>query len=494
MEHKWVGAEMSIFKIGTKIQAVLSVAFLLVVSLSSIFALQITYSDTGVTYDVAGIISNSKGHYWAATGANLQAAIWDLNNQSGTVWLPATTINCTAKLQLTNHSSIIGAGMYSTILRNADGSSMTAGLVQARSKHNISFSDMTIDGNAAGAVGQNAIQFDGVKFFTLKNLYCHNLDGNGIWVGNAEGATAISNYGTIENIVVNSMLGASTEAFAFNNVTYTSFDNLKALNIAAVFSTDFHAVTNSTISNIVLDDAGGIKIWGEGAFYCSDITMNNIVIDHSNPTANGLTVTKTNRCSISNVQINESKGIGIDTCSYIQAHNINIQHAADVGLSIIHSNHITIDSANVKNAVSYGFYMHVLNNVSVSKLQIVKPGSYNLVETCNDFSISDSIFESGASYGLLLETSTHFSIDSCKFLYNAVDGIDTTIATCNNYTISTSYFKGNAKAIDIAAADRYFIISNCIADSGDIIDLSGSVNNATSYCNKYDNVASITWT
>jgi hypothetical protein len=79
MEHKWVGAK--VIRTRTKIEAVLAVAFLLAISISSVFAVTRTISDTQDT--IATYITNSNGKYWAATGANLQLAITDLNSTNG---------------------------------------------------------------------------------------------------------------------------------------------------------------------------------------------------------------------------------------------------------------------------------------------------------------------------------------------------------------------------------------------------------------------------
>jgi len=55
---------------------------------------------TGVGYDPT-LIWNSNGNNWTATGANIQLAINDLDNSSGTVWLPGnTTFAISSTIQL----------------------------------------------------------------------------------------------------------------------------------------------------------------------------------------------------------------------------------------------------------------------------------------------------------------------------------------------------------------------------------------------------------
>jgi len=52
---------------------------------------EITQTIPDTHSDIETYIKNSKGNYWRATGDNIQAAINDLDNTSGTVWLPGST-------------------------------------------------------------------------------------------------------------------------------------------------------------------------------------------------------------------------------------------------------------------------------------------------------------------------------------------------------------------------------------------------------------------
>ena len=90
---------MKILKARTKIEAVLACAFLIVISIASVFAVTRTISDTRDTVDT--YIRNSNGNYWAATGDNIQVAIDNLGivapvnsgygSPRATVWLPGNT-------------------------------------------------------------------------------------------------------------------------------------------------------------------------------------------------------------------------------------------------------------------------------------------------------------------------------------------------------------------------------------------------------------------
>ena len=68
---------------------IVAIAFLLIVSVVNA---TIRLEDpSGVTSGYWGdgtTIRNSNGKSWTPTGANRQAAIWDLNSTGGTVWLP----------------------------------------------------------------------------------------------------------------------------------------------------------------------------------------------------------------------------------------------------------------------------------------------------------------------------------------------------------------------------------------------------------------------
>ena len=69
-----------------KIEILAAFAVLLLLSAGS--TVSITRTITSTNDNIYTFIRNSNGNYWAATTDNIQVAINDLDNQSGTVWLP----------------------------------------------------------------------------------------------------------------------------------------------------------------------------------------------------------------------------------------------------------------------------------------------------------------------------------------------------------------------------------------------------------------------
>jgi hypothetical protein len=458
MEHKWVGIEMSIFRMGTKLQAVLSVAFLLVVSLSSIFALQVTYSDTGVTYDVAGIISNSKGHYWAATAANLRLAIFDLNSTSGgIVQLPTGTITFTSPLIPINHLNLVGAGDRATILKIGTGFSDPAGYglikcLDGGGFNNITISDMTINGNGLHI----PINMYDVKDINFHDLILLNASGNAI------GIVGDGNY-RIKISDVQIYNTKTYHAISFIRVNDSIIDNIIIGNSTGAGSqpVDLNGCNNISVSNIIVKNMGsaGIKI-----VESKNIDFNNIFI--INVAGDGFKIQNCNRVNINNLHIDTTSadnGLTMFGSSYINMNNIYIANSKTNGVYIFTSgSFININNLIVKNAGAQGIGLDSLNNITISNAQILSPALYNSIYTCKDFSVTQSKFNGAAStFGLEIWTGcSRFSVTYCEFLNNANDGIDLTGGTANNnYSIIGCYFKGNALGVDCHTSDDYIIIT-----------------------------------
>lgn len=89
---------MKKLKIRTKIEAVITIAILIVIiasfSVSSLTRIITSDSDNVVTF-----IRNSRGNIWEATGDNIQLAIDDLGNDGGTVWV-GSSVTITSPIYL----------------------------------------------------------------------------------------------------------------------------------------------------------------------------------------------------------------------------------------------------------------------------------------------------------------------------------------------------------------------------------------------------------
>jgi len=67
--------------------------------------------------DLLTYIKNSNGNYWMSTGENIQVALNDLDNTSGTVWLPgSTTLTVNSTIILWNNVILDMGGISVSLL------------------------------------------------------------------------------------------------------------------------------------------------------------------------------------------------------------------------------------------------------------------------------------------------------------------------------------------------------------------------------------------
>ena len=93
----------------TKAEVIL-VAFLLI-GITTVSVMSVTRTITDSSDTVYTYIRNSNGNYWAATGANLQTAIWDLNSSDGgEVHVPPGNYTFSSNLTIDNFVTVIGTG------------------------------------------------------------------------------------------------------------------------------------------------------------------------------------------------------------------------------------------------------------------------------------------------------------------------------------------------------------------------------------------------
>jgi hypothetical protein len=115
--------------------------------------------------------------------------------------------------------------------------------------------------------------------------------------------------------------------------------------------------------------------------------------------------------------------------------------------------------------------------------------------TCSYYQITDCEFISNAGIGIWIAgigtADSNFIISDCLFKSNTGDGIDSVSGGANNYTISGCYFTSNAKAIDTKTTDNYRNIHDniCALYTGDVIDLNAATNTTVNLC--HDNIAQI---
>ena len=537
-----------IFSLRTKIEATIVAAILITITIGSVFAdVQRTIKNnketisngtyyyegnydfiTGSHFNLTNKIYNSKGHIWNTSGANLQLAIYDLENKTGTVYLPAGVITFTSSsgtptraLNLGSNMILHGAGMNSTILKLGSGVDADY-FIRTSGKHNWTIRDLSIDCNAWGGITDNDIglSIDTSKDFTVKNIHVFNTSSSGIGIDTCSrgklNCLFIDDVDDWDNTGYG--VGHTAQPIAGGTNTYMILDDIHIRSNGTNATTyytwglDINAWSWCEFNNIYISGTGaGFKTINT----CHNLTFNNIqmrnltnngsVSGYQMPAIElGLGGGNTRDCTFNNIHIEESwRAIQVDTGGQrISFNNINIHPSTrnpETGSQgfYISGDFIAINNAHIYNITGLGLYLYGCDDSKFSNIEInecegaiyMENGDRNSFVNCK---LTNS-YGGSYGYGILAKTSTFWTVLGCQFISNNLDGIDTTVASCNNYSIANCLFTGNAKAIDTHASDNYHNIIGNICQLADIIDLSGSVDNTTSYCNKYNNVASITW-
>ena len=128
------GRKMGIIKLRTKIEAFIVICFLIMLTTVSVLSVTRTITNSGDNSYM--LIRNSKGNYWDPTGANLQAAINDLGDSGGTIWV-GDDITLSSEIRF----------IYSNMILDFEGHTVTLGA-------DISFINVT----------------DGVWYSTVRNV------------------------------------------------------------------------------------------------------------------------------------------------------------------------------------------------------------------------------------------------------------------------------------------------------------------------------------
>jgi hypothetical protein len=458
----------------TKIEAVLAVAFLLVISISSVFAVTRTISDTGDTVDT--YIRNSKGNYWTATGANIRTAIFDLNSTSGgTVWLPSGTLYVSVFTKLINHVAVIGAGKGVTVIKAANG--MTTDIIgcwdsgTTTARNNVTLKDFTIEGNSTCS---NGVIFMRVTDFLIDNIETRNTKANGFSISEM-GTTNHCTRGVISNCVsINAdvLASGSYHGLGIAGLSDSRISDIYAYNNPGSFGIDFHAVHNCTISNALVERCGyGIKFFGDVGEWGGDNTVSNINIrDCVQALGSSMWMKREHNSTFSNVNIYGGlyTGLVIDGSSYLTIVGLHIDQAStgEVGLKIddgiADPTHITISDGYIRNpkAARAAFTMEDSNNVTISNMDFI--GALNAQQIANTKYITfvGCRFLQG-TYGVALVNTKYTKFSSCDFNYNSLDGVETGIGTANtNYSFINCNFISNAKGMDIEG-DSNITIMGC---------------------------------
>ena len=463
-------------KIRTKLEVILMALLLLCVIIPSFQSVTRTITSTGDNYET--FIRNSNGNSWTATGANIQAALNDVGNDTGTVWIPAGIFLIDSPIQPWDNTEIRGSGIYATILKTNSGYSDTDSydtVVKIRwqnTPRNISISDITLDGNDTyrgvnaatllnGSLQNIRLLNNGADAFSLR-INCSNL-----FIDNIEIHTLSTNQGlylehlhdsVVSNILIKNGTGAGNQAIAVN-----TGDNI-------------------TFNNIVIDDTQfGMKLV-EG---CSHVTLDNIVIQ--NVRGDGFKIQSSDYIEVNNLLVDGARGesgsgLEIDDVEHCTINNFVVKNTVAYGINLDSASgtnaFVSLENGIVQDAGTYGFYIDDANNISFTDVDIINPGAVaenNRCENSKYLSFSSCKFTDG-TYGMLLQGCEFFTAIGCDFAYNSIDGIETGGGTANSYIKFVGCnFIGNVKGMDIEA-DNNITISSCLfkLNSGDGIECNAA--------------------
>jgi hypothetical protein len=448
----------------TKVELVVAISFILILTSINVLSVTRTISDTNDTFDT--YIRNSKGNYWAATGANIQTAIWDLNSTGGgTVYVPTGIFYRTTGLNLISGLNLIGMG-NATVIKAASGFVDTYGLIRATQAlyiNNVTISDMTIDGNST------------IKCICLKSVYDCTFQNLALNKGNSAGI-----YVSIGTRIIVS--------------------NVRMFNLKTYQGLDWTAATDSTINNLIIRNGTGA---GNQAIDistgCKNITVNNVEIFD---TQLGIKVTNAENILMNNINIHDVRGDGFrvlnsnyssfsninieritadngftigasasSACKYINVNNVYIDSIDNIGFTIDYSSFVNVNNVNIKNSGTKGFNIGGgSNNCSISNVQASSSGSSSgYFSGTKNVKVVNSKFLKSTSYNLNLGGNTLLSFIGCDISYGSTDGVETAdIGTANtNYSFINCNFIKNTKGMDIEGDSNITIMGCIFKDNSD---------------------------
>ena len=214
--------------------------------------------------DDSGLITNSKGKAWTATGANLQTAIWDLNGTGGKVVLPSGTFSLPSNISLSNVTLLgINAGgtynpsenpLFTSIINLAQNTSI---IVSKGGR----LCDLTV--LCPSGHGGNAVVVEGEQYFwgytsvlnNVKIIKMSNSNGTGLLV-RAMSVSSIVALCTFNNIYIEGFkYGMKTEQSGSGYCNGNQYSNV-------ILSDSQYLLTitggdGGSINNLQLEPAAG---------------------------------------------------------------------------------------------------------------------------------------------------------------------------------------------------------------------------------------------
>jgi len=208
----------NVLRLGTKLNVIFVVGFLVCVSLSGVWAVSRTITSSSDNVDT--FIRNSNGNYWEATGANIQVALNDLVN-GGTVYLPASNISISSEIIDNGVDGITISGCGNgTVLYGDD--SVIQNIINLTDVNDWVLENFLIHGNKGNNPQdgdnklQNNIYIGDCSHVTVKDVTCLDAVYHGV-------LSDSSNYGMYSNIYLD---GAGFNQFdLYDNSRYNTVTN-----------------------------------------------------------------------------------------------------------------------------------------------------------------------------------------------------------------------------------------------------------------------------
>ena len=402
-------------------------------------------------------IRNSNGKYWAATGANIQNAIDDLNNESGWVELPPCDIELTSPIDLGDGCWLRGAGNAS-ILRLADDANCTMLRNYDRTNGNvfIRVSDIKLEGNSLGQDvwgGSPNPPYD--PFFSYTHgVYlekCTDCEIYGITTNDTQDCGVFA--GHCERI--------NTHDCFFHN-SGIAFDGVSTFEHYTAAGIYYYNTSDSIINDLIIDNpySAGVIIEGEYAEYphgTNSVSVSDCVVTN---TGCGYYTEDALHCVFDNcvVSCNQnnmcwspytvgSSGFKIrGTCSDITLSNC-IMTDSYWGIDIaIGSKYITMTGCEINNTANKG-----------------------MLVACTDSLISYNTIADVGHWAIHLQSGAAKNDFSHNIITNVPGGYDALYDQGNNNTISFNFFTDLGHwdaAIRIASASDETVVYNTIIGIG----------------------------
>jgi hypothetical protein len=444
---------------------------------------------SGSYFNLSKKITNSKGGVWNATGANIQIAINDLANLTGTVYVPAGTFYTSGDIRIGSNCHLKGAGMYSTIIKC--GVTTHIRCLGAYGKQNVMISDFTYHGNNSISGGSqklsNSIEFRGcrnVSIINIRSIYSasnalvfddsteseHGFTSvgygvKGFVIDNYEAfATNISGSkhgismsqsenGIVNNIRVNDSYGDGIDESGCYNVTYSNLNLRKiAVDGMKITSASGKITRYIVVNGAQINATGhGIKLEGVDANSVQYVSISNV---HINCNGNGIFI------------LDQANHVVI-TDFFIQASLSGTGGSSQAIATERGGNNYTISDGEALEGTNTVLYFIGNKDVTVSNVK-VRNGFYQgiLLHDMNKTSITGCTVEHSATWGIDCDGCRNLTISECDIAYNTVSsygGID--FKNCSGFIFENNRVTGNHESVKLynTYCNNFIILGNYIS-------------------------------